>query len=123
MGPFADGWTETDVEAVLARGDPAELLYVPIVVPLDPPDCAWAEGICVRLSSHAHHNVRGNAILGFGHLARTCGRLTESVVRPIIQAALRDEHPYVRSQARNAADDVAQCLGWQFHDRAKAAKA
>jgi hypothetical protein len=27
MGPFKDGWCREDVEAVLRRGDPAELLY------------------------------------------------------------------------------------------------
>jgi len=32
MGPFFDGWTEADVDVILARGNPEELLYVPIVV-------------------------------------------------------------------------------------------
>jgi len=114
MGPFRDGWTEADVEAVLARGDLAELLYVPLVVSLNPPDCDWAEAICVHLAAHPDLNVRGNALLGFGHLARTCGRLTEAVVRPIIQAALRDEHPFVRGHASDAADDIEQYLGWRL---------
>ena len=75
MGPFRDGWTEADIEAVLANGEPQELLYVPIVVSLDPPDWAWSQAICVRLAGHPDANVRGNAILGFGHLARVCGKL------------------------------------------------
>jgi hypothetical protein len=32
VGPFDAGWTEEDVDAVLRRNDPDELLYVPIVV-------------------------------------------------------------------------------------------
>ena len=88
MGPFRDGWTEADIEAVLANGEPQELLYVPIVVSLDPPDWAWSQAICVRLAGHPDANVRGNAILGFGHLARVCGKLDEAVVRPLIESAL-----------------------------------
>lgn len=41
MGPFRDGWTEQDSEAVIARGLADELLHVPIVIAMDPPDCAW----------------------------------------------------------------------------------
>ena len=114
MGPFRDGWTEADVEAVLANGEPQELLYVPIVVSLDPPDWAWSQAICVRLAGHPDANVRGNAILGFAHLARVCGKLDEAVVRPLIESALRDDHPLVRGRASDAADDAAHFLGWCF---------
>jgi hypothetical protein len=111
--PFSDGWTMEDVKAVLERADPQELLYVPIVVSMDPPDCGWSEAICVQLSAHAHEDVRGNAILGFGHLARTCRKLNEQVVKPIIEAGLRDPSRSVRGQADAAADDVQHFLGWR----------
>ena len=32
MGPFEDGWSKKDVEAVISRGDASEVLYVLIVV-------------------------------------------------------------------------------------------
>lgn len=110
MGPFQDGWTEQDVEAVVSRGVPDELLYVPIVITMDPPDCAWAEAICLSLAKHPHFNVRGNAILGFGHLARTCRCLDLATVSPVIAAALQDEHEYVRGHAEDAAGDVLHYL-------------
>lgn len=50
MGPFRDGWTDADVVRVIARGDPAELLYVPIVVSMDPTGRVWAEQVCLRLA-------------------------------------------------------------------------
>ena len=53
MPGLADDWTIDDVEAVLARADPRELLYVPLIVSLNPPDCAWSEAVCVRLSANA----------------------------------------------------------------------
>ena len=33
MGPFKDGWTESDVEAVIERGDAEDLGYVPSLYP------------------------------------------------------------------------------------------
>jgi hypothetical protein len=38
----------------------------------------WGEGVCARLANHEHFNVRGNAILGFGHLARIHARRAHS---------------------------------------------
>ena len=114
MGPLLDGWTEVDAEAVIARGDPADLLYVPIVVGMDPPDCEWAASVCVRLAVHPDEQVRANAVLGLGHLSRVCGRLNESVVRPLVEAGLRDPSAVVRGHADSAADDLGVFLGWQF---------
>jgi len=113
MGPFADGWVEADVEAVVARADPRELLYVPIVVGMNAADCeqGWAEAMCFNLASHPDFNVRGNAILGLGHIARTCRTLSLERAVPLIASALSDPHKYVRSHASNAACDLQVYLG------------
>ncbi|WP_437780453.1 hypothetical protein [Sorangium sp. So ce1097] len=109
------------MEAVIARGEPAELLHVPIVVSLDPPGRVWAEQICLRLAAHLSPSVRGNALLGLGHLARIFRSLHRRRVQPAIEAGLRDPDPCVRGQADAAADDVAWYLGWELagreHDR------
>ena len=106
-------WSIADVERLLGRDDPAELLHVAIAVSLDPPDCAWAQEVCIRLAAHGDAHVRGNAILGFGHLARICGALDATRIRPLIDAAFDDESDYVRGQAHAAAGDLAHFLGWQ----------
>jgi len=107
-----DGWTIADIEAAVEAGEYDDLIRVPIWVSMDPPDCEWAQQLCIRLSGHSDPQVRANTILGFGHLARTCGRLNERVVRPLIEAALRQPSP-VRGQAEAAADDVEHFLGWK----------
>jgi hypothetical protein len=114
MGPFKDGWTEADVETVLGRGDPAELLYVPIIVSLDPPEGDWAEEVCIRLAAHADGQTRANAILGFGHLACTAGALDEARVRPLVEAAFKDEDARVRAHAEDAASDIRMFLKWKI---------
>jgi len=113
MGPFAKGWTEADVETVLERADPDELLYVPIVVGMNAADCEreWVEDICLRLAKHEHFNVRGNAVLGFGHIARTCRALNAAAAVPVIAAALDDPHEFVRGHAESAAEDLEIYLG------------
>ena len=111
MGPFVDGWTKRDVETVIDRGVTENLLYVPIVVSMDPPDCTWSQEICIALSAHPDFNVRGNAMLGFGHLARTCRELNLERVLPIIAAGILDSHEYVRGQATDAADHIKHYLG------------
>ena len=103
----------SDIDAALRRGDPDELLYIPIMLGMNAPDCerGWVEGICFILAEHPHFNVRGNAILGLGHVARTCGELDTKAAVSIIARALIDEHEFVRGQAQCAADDLETYLG------------
>ena len=95
-----------EVEAALERDDAGELHVAVLAVALSSVDQAWAEGICMRLASHPDHIVRGNAILGMGHIARIHRKLDVEGVRPLIQAALQDESEYIRGQADSAADDI-----------------
>ena len=117
MRALRDGWTEADVEAVIAHGDPAELLHVPIAVSLAPPGRVWAEQVCLRLARHPNGNVRGNAVLGFGHLARIFRALDRRAVQPVIEAGLQDPDSYVRGQSNAEADDVEWYLGWELAGR------
>ena len=74
-------------------------------------DPQWAEHICLGLVGHVDETVRGNAILGLGHIARTCRRLDVARVAPKIRAALADPSEYVRGQAEAAAGDLEVFLG------------
>jgi hypothetical protein len=119
MGPFHDGWTTDDVEAVIARGETHELLYVPIVASLNAADCppGWAEAVCVRLAGHPDPQVRGNALMGFGHIARTCGMLDMAVVGPLLAAGRVDPNPHVKGQADEACGDIRVFLGVEVDTR------
>lgn len=110
MGPFKDGWVIADIEKVIEENKAEDLLYVPIVISMDSPDYEWSEKICISLSSHENFNVRGNAILGFSHLARTSGKLNLAKVLPIVSKALSDQSDYVRGQAQESAEDIKHYL-------------
>ena len=101
-----------EVESAISRDDPDELLRAVLSAALHSDNPDWAEDICLRLAKHENFNVRGNAVLGFGHIARIHRQLDESRVKPLIEAALRDESEYVRDQAGAAADEVEFFLKW-----------
>jgi len=101
------------VDAALGRAEPKELLRAVVAVALHSEDLAWASSVCLQLARHQHFNVRGNAILGLGHLARRFGRL-DPVAREVIEEGLRDSDAYVRGQAECAADDAQRFLRWKI---------
>lgn len=108
MGPFADGWTTDDVARVIRRDDPAEVLYVPIVVGMSAPDCGvpWATAQCVQLAAHRDAKVRANAMIGLGHIARTSRALDLEVALPVLRAGAVDVDPDVQANARDAISDL-----------------
>jgi hypothetical protein len=107
--------SQGEVEAAILRNDPQELSLAVLSAALYFDDSDWAEDVCLRLSKHEHFNVRGNAILGFGHIARIHGKLNQKQVKPIIEAALNDENDFVKGQADGAADDVEWFLKWKIN--------
>src|SRR5262245_37837141 len=100
-------------DAALVRAEPEELLRVVLAVALHSDELAWASDVCLQLARHQHPHVRGNTILGFGHLARRFGRL-DPAAREVIEEGLRDSDGYVRGQAESAADDAQHFLRWKI---------
>lgn len=52
-------------------------------------------------------------MLGFAHLARRFGELSEERVRPLVEAGLADSDTDVRGAADDAADDIEIYLKWR----------
>jgi hypothetical protein len=105
-------WTRAEVEAAIDRNEPDELLYAVLAAALYAEDPKWAEDVCYQLASHPHFNVRGNALLGFAHIARIHRVLDRQRVQPLLEAGMRDGHEYVRGHAYDAVDAVEHFLGW-----------
>jgi hypothetical protein len=102
------------VEDALLRDDPFELMDVISRVALEAEPWDFAQACCVQLARHRNAMVRGNAVNGFGQLARRFGRLDPNVVKRLVDRALQDRNEYVREQALSAADDLATFLAWDF---------
>ena len=95
-----------EVERLIAEDRFEELRNAVIDVAMAAEDYKWAEDVCIRLSQHSDPVVRGNAVLGFGHLARRFGSLELDVVLPIAKRALNDSDAYVQGHADSALDDI-----------------
>lgn len=103
-----------EVQAAIQEDDWRELSKAVIGVSMYASDSQYAEGLCISLAMHRNSKVRGNAVLGFGHLARRFGQLKASRAKGIIESALQDDSEYVRGQAWAAAEDVTHFLGWEI---------
>jgi hypothetical protein len=101
-------------ERALERDDPFELQELVLEVALQSESREWAECTCADLAKHRNAHVRGNALLGFGHLARRFGALDRRRVQRLVEKALFAHHEYVREQAESAAEDLETFLAWRF---------
>lgn len=101
-------------ERTLERDDPVELMDWILEFAAESDDRELAENCCARLARHRNAMVRGNAMLGFGHLARRFGRLDAHRIKRLVETALHDGSGYVREQARSAAEDLSTFLAWEF---------
>jgi hypothetical protein len=106
------------VEAALERDDPRELADLVLEIALDADEREWAQACCAELARHRNANVRGNALVGLGHLARRFGQLDPHRIKRIVSIALWDRSDYVRRQAKSAAEDLATFLSWEFEEPA-----
>ena len=102
------------IESAIEMDDPIELMDLVLDVALESEEWRWAQSVCVQLARHRNANVRGNALLGFGHLARRFGRLDSQRVRRLVEIALHYQSDYVRVQAESAVEDLATFLSWEF---------
>lgn len=111
---LADPLTPESVATILRQGPLEAQRRLPVALSMDPPEHIDVESICLGLARHEDPIVRGNAVLGLGHLARTLGQLDPARVKPVLEAALQDDHPWVRGHAEAAASDIRVFLGGTF---------
>src|SRR3569623_786867 len=94
LGPVSAKVVEKEIE----RNDVETLKRVVVAVALYDESLDHAESVCRKLTAHPNEEVRGNAGLGFGHLARRFEDLSRDC-ESLIKAGLTDESSYVRGQA------------------------
>lgn len=68
-------------------------------------DGGATEALLSELSTHPDEVLRGNAVLGLGHLARRGHQLSPESLAAVAQA-LASESEYVRGQATAASEDI-----------------
>lgn len=102
-----------EVASALSSNDGEVLKCLVIGAALHWDDPAASVDLCMQLARHPDEQVRGNAILGFGHIARRFRDLPEGC-KCLVESALFDASTYVTGQANAAADDLIFFLGWRI---------
>ena len=99
-------------ETIARGGDAHALSRVAVSIALADDDLDWSTAFLLTLIAHDSATVRGNALLGFGHLARRFRAIASTAsVAAAIKAGLADTDAFVRGQADTAADDYGQFIG------------
>ena len=106
-----DGLSHEAAEALATGGDVTALSKALISLSSSDPDLRWTADFLLRLTQHSNPNVRGNAVLGLGHLARRFRTLpNRDAAAAAVKAGLADPDAFVRGQADSAADDLGSFL-------------
>jgi hypothetical protein len=100
----------SELDEIIASDDIESLRLAPISVSMYEGDFELAHDVCAKLTAHPDSTVRGNAVLGFGHLARRFRTLHLATVEPIYRLALKSKDDYVRMQANDMLDDIRYYL-------------
>jgi hypothetical protein len=95
----------------IARDDVEHLPEMIVAAALYEEDRALVERALIELSRHSNATIRGNAILGFGHVARGFGAVCPEA-EGIVAEGLKDPSFYVRSHAHSAAGDLQMFAGF-----------
>ena len=103
-----------EARTALRAGNHDRLARLVVAIALYEADVDAATEVLLRSAVVPDPVARGNAILGFGHLARRFRSLNRGAIEPLVTAGLHDPDAYVRGQSQSAADDLGQFLGWEF---------
>ena len=105
-----------EIETVIEEDELDEVLSATIDIALAAPEADWAADCLIRLAQHTDTDVRGNAMIGFAHLAGRFGELPREKVAPVLRTGLRDPKSHVREQAEAAIEELDERLGWSLRD-------
>jgi hypothetical protein len=100
------------IETILATGSIEDLARLSLAVGENFPDWKYAQDICLQLAEHSDENVRANACLGLGYIARIHRRLEKNLVKPVLARELWSQTDR-RGTIENAIEDINLFLGWR----------
>ena len=98
--------TKDEFEEFIKTGNAEEVAKQLIGLAFYEEDYDFALRMILLCTEHSDSNVRGNAILCLGHLARIHKRLPVDPIVSIVLNGIVDVDEYVRGQAYPAKDDI-----------------
>ena len=105
-------WEQAAAE--LATGDASRTVNTLLSLAYHCPNWRCVQDLCVQYSRHQDVDVRGVAVLCFGHLARIHGVLDTGVVLPLLKELAND--PEIGGWVQDALDDIRMFLHRGEHE-------
>ena len=103
----------SQIAEILATGSIAELEILSLSIGEDCPDWKYAQDVCLQLTEHPAGNVRANACLGLGYIARNHRKLEKHLVKPVLLRELRAQTEW-QVKIADAISDINFFLGWRL---------
>jgi hypothetical protein len=93
-----------DLEKLVESGNENAIVEALLSAAYYDPDWRWVQGLCLRFLDHADRNVRWNAAICLGHIARIHRNLDLELVLPKLLALKGD--PSIASSVEEALEDI-----------------
>ena len=110
--------SDEEIKRILREGTYEETVRLPLEVGMNHHDWKFAQNVCLQLAEHEDEAVRANAVLGLAYIARTKGKLSKHLVKPVILKELRRMENF-KWRIEDAICDINLFLGWNLAFRHK----
>ena len=110
--------SDDEIKRILKMGSYEEILTLPLEIGMNHYDWKFAQDVCLQLAEHEDERIRANAILGLAYIARTKGKLSKHLVKPVILKELRRMENF-KWRIEDAICDINLFLGWNLAFRHK----
>lgn len=97
---------DQEIMSLIQSGEPKGMVQGLLRLALEAGDREPIEDIMITYSRHGNEQVRGIALLCFGHVARRFGRIDKERVMPVLEEGLLDGSLFVRRHAASAQDEI-----------------
>lgn len=94
-----------ELENLIGSGNEAAVVEALLSAAFFDPDWRWVQQLCVSHLEDMNENVRCNAAICLGHVARIHGRIELEMIVPRLKSMLAD--PVTGPYAEDALDDIA----------------
>ena len=111
-------YSDEEINKIMIDGTYEELGILSLAVGMNHHDWKFAQSICLKLAEHENEAIRANAVFGLAYIARTKGRLSNHLVKPVIFRELRRSENF-RWRIEDTISDINLFLGWNMAFRHK----
>lgn len=111
-------YSDEEINKIMIDGTYEELGILPLAVGMNHHDWKFAQSVCLKLAEHEDEAIRANAVFGLAYIARTKGKLSKHLVKPVIFRELRRSENF-RWRIEDTISDINLFLGWNMAFRHK----